>query len=108
MNTEEIKEGKTIAIIAYITFVGALIALSMNADAKNSFARFHIRQAVGIHLIQISLGLILNGFDSLLVTTPFLIFILVLWVFGLANAIQGSIRPIPIVGPLFQKWFKFI
>tara|TARA_Y100000815_G_scaffold251688_1_gene255353 strand:+ start:327 stop:653 length:327 start_codon:yes stop_codon:yes gene_type:complete len=108
MNTQEIKEGKTIAIIAYMTFVGALIALSMNSDAKNNYARFHIKQAVGIHLIQISLGLILNGFDSLLVIAPFLIFVLVLWVFGLANAIQGSTQPIPLVGSLFQKWFKFI
>ena len=42
--------GKTIAIVAYLTMLGALIAITMNAEPKYEFARFHTRQAFGLHL----------------------------------------------------------
>ncbi|MEH6406042.1 MAG: hypothetical protein V7767_02085 [Leeuwenhoekiella sp.] len=108
MTTQEIEEGKTTAVIAYMTFVGALIAFSINADSKNEYAKFHLRQAIGIHLIQISLGLILSGLNNWLISISFMIFIVVLWVYALANAIQGITKPIPLVGEKFQKWFTFI
>jgi uncharacterized membrane protein len=34
-----------------------------------------------------------------------LIAIFVLWVMGLIAAINGEMKPVPIVGPLYQKWF---
>ena len=56
-----VEEGKTIAITSYILIVGVLIAMSMNSENKNSFASFHIRQALGISLTFISLGLIISN-----------------------------------------------
>ena len=50
MTTEDIKNGKTSAIVAYLTMLGAIIAIFMNMEPKNPFARFHIRQAFGIFL----------------------------------------------------------
>ena len=44
MNTGTVQEGKTIAIISYITIIGLIIAFIMNQSKKNSFASFHIRQ----------------------------------------------------------------
>ena len=35
--------GKNKAIIAYITFIGMLIAISMNRDEKHEFATWHIK-----------------------------------------------------------------
>ncbi len=55
MTTQEIKEGKGTAIAAYITIVGALIAMSMNSEPKNAYARFHTRQAFGLHLVFLGL-----------------------------------------------------
>lgn len=64
MNTT-IEEGKSIAITSYILIVGVLIAMSMNSENKNSFASFHIRQALGLSITFISLALIISPFLSL-------------------------------------------
>ena len=103
-----VEEGKTAAITSYILFVGVLIAMSMNSESKNSFASFHIRQALGISLTFISLGLIISNFDSLMISAPMWISVSVLWSYGIFSAINGTTKPIPLLGNYFQKWFKSI
>lgn len=48
---------KITAIIAYATIVGTIIAIFMNLERQNAFARFHIRQAFGIFVLFYLLGL---------------------------------------------------
>ena len=101
-----VEEGKTAAITSYVLIVGVLIAMSMNSENKNSFASFHIRQALGISLTFISLGLIISNFDSLMISAPMWISVSVLWSYGIFSAINGTTKPIPLLGNYFQKWFK--
>jgi uncharacterized membrane protein len=101
-----VEKGKTIAITSYILIVGVLIAMSMNSDEKNSFASFHIRQALGLSLTFISLGLMVSSFDSIEISIAMWIFIAVLWMFGLFGAIRGETTPVPLLGKFFQKTFK--
>ena len=103
-----VEEGKTAAITSYILFIGVLIAMSMNSESKNSFASFHIRQALGISLTFISLGLIISNFDSLMISAPMWISVSILWSYGIFSAINGTTKPIPLLGNYFQKWFKSI
>ena len=103
-----IEEGKLAAITSYVLIVGVLIAMSMNSESKNSFASFHIRQALGISLTFISLGLIISNFDSLMISAPMWISVSVLWSYGIFSAINGTTKPIPFLGNYFQKWFKSI
>lgn len=107
MNTT-IEEGKSIAITSYILIVGVLIAMSMNSENKNSFASFHIRQALGLSITFISLALIISPFDSFFITFPMWICVSVLWAYGIFSAIQGHTKPMPLVGEWYQKWFKTI
>lgn len=101
-----IEEGKSTAITAYILVVGALIAMSMNAESKNPYASFHIRQALGLSLLFIIIGSFISSFNNLTVTFPFWIFISVLWGYGIITAIKGETTPMPLVGKYFQKLFK--
>jgi len=103
-----VEKGKTIAITSYILIVGVLIAMSMNSENKNYFASFHIRQSLGISLTFISLGLIISNFNSLLISVPMWISVSVLWSYGIFSAINGSEKPIPILGNYYQIWFKTI
>src|SRR6185436_10104230 len=103
-----VEEGKSIAITSYILIIGVLIAMSMNSENKNSFASFHIRQALGLSLTFISLALIISPFDSFYITFPMWICMSVLWTYGIFSAIQGQTRPLPLLGGLYQKWFKSI
>jgi uncharacterized membrane protein len=103
-----IEKGKTAAITSYILGIGVFIAMSMNAEDKNPYASFHIRQGLGITLTFISLGLIISNFDSMMISAPMWVFISVLWSYGIFSAIKGETKPMPLVGNLYQKWFKSI
>jgi uncharacterized membrane protein len=103
-----VESGKSIAITSYILIVGVLIALSMNADAKNPFASFHIRQSLGLSLTFISLGLVVSNFNDFMLTTAMWVFVSVLWGYGLVSAIKGETKPLPLLGALFQSAFKSI
>lgn len=106
--SKTIEEGKTAAITSYILIVGVMIAISMNSEKRNSFASFHIRQALGLTVTFLSLGLIVSNFDSLMISATMWIFVSVLWTYGIFTAIRGEMKPLPLLGNLFQKTFKFI
>lgn len=98
--------GKTVAIISYITLVGWIIALIMNNSNKTEFGSFHIRQSLGIILVAIALA-ILNAFiDIPMLGWIIQIAILVYWILGFIGALQGEKKPVPLLGEQFQEWFK--
>ena len=104
-----IETGKTAAITSYILIIGVLIAMSMNSgDDKNTFASFHIRQALGLSITFISLGLIISNFDSPMISISMWVFLSVLWTYGIFSAINGQTKPVPLLGNYFQKWFASI
>lgn len=106
MNRQTIEEGKTAAITSYILIVGFLIALSMNSESKNEYATFHIRQGLGLSLTFIGLGLIISNFENIMIAAPMWAFITILMFFGIYGAANGSTKPLPLVGVLYQKWLK--
>lgn len=109
MENNSIEKGKTAAITSYILIIGVFIAMSMNSgEEKNSFASYHIRQALGLSITFISLGLIISNFDSPMISISMWIFLTVLWTYGIFGAINGETKPIPLLGNYFQKWFTSI
>ena len=106
MEQKIIEEGKTAAITSYILIIGFLIALSMNSETKNEYATFHIRQGLGLSLTFIGLGLIISNFENIMIAAPMWIFVTVLMFYGIFSAANGSIKPLPLVGNLYQKWLK--
>jgi len=108
-NSPTVEEGKTIAIIAYITIFGLIIAFIMNNDKKNSFAAYHIRQSLGLGLTGLAIGVIgMLPFLGWIISFLGSIFILVLWVMGLISALNGEEKPVPVLGEKYQEWLKGI
>ncbi len=106
--TQKEASGKTTAAIAYITIIGVLIAFSMNQSNKDPFARFHIRQAFGLHITFLLLGFLIGFFNSMMITASFWLFFFILWGYGFLGAMQNRKNLIPIFGKPFQQWFTFI
>lgn len=106
MNT--VQEGKTTALVAYFTMIGALIAIFMNQEPKNDFARFHTRQAFGLHLIFLGFALFLSQWFNQYAWYGLYVFYLVLWGYGFLGALGNKKQSVPVLGPYFQKWFTFI
>lgn len=104
----ETQQDKKIAVIAYLTIIGSIIAMIMNSEKKYPFASFHNRQALGIFLLFFALGYPIGYFDSWAVTMGFYLCFFILWIYGFLGALQYEQREIPLVGKLFQKLFKGI
>ena len=112
MDNKTVEEGKTIAIIAYLTLIGLIIAFVMNNEKKNEFASFHIRQSLGILVLSaiVAVFFFIFGFAVSVSFLPTIInlLILVLWILGFIGAIQGEMKKVPVFGDQFQEWFKAI
>ncbi len=108
MDNTTVNEGKTIAIISYLWIIGLIIAFIMNNDKKNSFAAFHIRQMIGLTLLSLALGVILRIVNLGMAGSALGLIPLVLWVIGFIGALQGQEKKVPVLGDMFQDWFKGI
>jgi uncharacterized membrane protein len=103
-------EDKTVAILGYLTLIGFVAAIIIHSNKKTQLGAFHLRQALGIFLTW--LGLV--ACDFVLIFIPILgwLAILALWlsvlimlVMGLISAVKGEMKPVPVLGPMYQKWF---
>ncbi|MFT5847225.1 hypothetical protein [Psychroserpens sp.] len=97
-----------LAIVAYITLIGTLIAFFMNREKRSPLVNFHVRQALGLWLLQMLLGYFIGAFDSLMISTSFWIFFIVLFIYGILGAVGKQMNEVPILGPYFQKLFSSI
>ena len=103
------EESKKIAIISYITIIGLVIAFVMNNEKKLEFAKYHIKQSLG--LAATSLCLFLIGMVPILgwiINILGFFALIYMWVIGLINAINEKEKPVPILGKKFEKWFENI
>ena len=107
--TAQTTSNKNIAIIAYITIIGLIIAFIMNNDKKDKFASYHIKPSVGLAIPALALAAI-NIIPILgwIISFAGFFVILFLWIMGLLNAINNKTKPVPLLGVKFEEWFKNI
>lgn len=99
MSLQTKEDGKTIAIISYITVIGLLIAYLMNNDKKNEFAKFHIGQSVRVVILAVA-NYILGNFMPFFITSIISLGILALVIIGIINASNLEEKPLPLIGTL--------
>ncbi|PVW15638.1 hypothetical protein [Marixanthomonas spongiae] len=100
--------GKNVAIIAYITLIGWIIALVMHNNNKTDLGAFHLRQMLGLMLLGLALSVLNMLLDIYFLGVIIQLGMLVLWILGLVSAVQGEKKPIPLLGEQFQQWFAGI
>ena len=105
--------GKTIALVSYITFIGWIVAYVMHSSQKTSLGAFHLRQSLFLFLV----GFVLYIANLCFFFIPYFgwiinvalslagIGIFILWIMGLVGAINGEQKPVPIVGETAQRLF---
>jgi uncharacterized membrane protein len=106
---QDAEKGKTIGILAYCTLIGWIIAIVMHQNDKTRFGAFHLRQALGIWIAYLAC------FIVIMITAPFMLFLsvfllpvvgittLIFVILGLVNAINGKMKPTPLIGGLAEK-----
>jgi len=104
---------KTLAIISYISIIGWLIAYFQYKDKeKDPFVTYHLKQSLGIAIVSIILAVALNIIagmvPALAVLSIVQLVILVLWILGIVNAATEKMKPVPLVGSMFEDKFAFL
>ena len=98
---------KVIAIVAYLTLIGWLVALVLQNNNKNELSSFHLRQALGIFLlVMVSSFVMVVPLLGWLAGMAGYIVAFVMWIIGLLGAINAEQKLSPILGDKFQEWFK--
>ena len=105
-----VTEDKTTAIVSYLTLIGFIVAVILHGSRKTKLGAYHLRQSLGLMLTSIAVGVAATMFAFIpfvgwLVSLCAWVGLFVLWVIGLLAAISGEMKPVPVVGPYFQKWF---
>jgi uncharacterized membrane protein len=99
-------EDKTVAILCYVTIIGFIAAIFIHQSRKTQLGAFHLRQVLGLVLTGVVGGVcavvpILGWIVWFLV----LVVMFVLWLIGLISAVRGDMRPVPVLGEHYQRWF---
>lgn len=122
--SKNIEEGKICAALSYI-LVGIIWYFVDEKMKKNTYAKFHVKQAlvlIGFNIAIYILMAVLSVLIALLVFIPGLgaliggllgiislllwLALLVLWIIGIVNAFSGKENKLPVIGG-FAKHLKF-
>lgn len=105
-----VAEDKTVAILSYLTLLGFIVGIVLNSSKKTRLGAFHLRQVLGFFLTLIGVAVcqfvlvfipILGWLAILVLWCSMLVF----WLLGFIGAIRGQMTPMPLVGPMYQRWF---
>ncbi|MAN59778.1 MAG: hypothetical protein CMC08_08090 [Flavobacteriaceae bacterium] len=97
-------QGKGIAITAYLTFIGLIIAYFLNRDQKSPFATWHIKNMFGLFLLLIcAIALQDSPIGFYIYWATF-----ASWLFSLIMAVANQKIGIPVLSDKFQEWFTFL
>jgi uncharacterized membrane protein len=109
-------DGKSIAIISYLTIIGWIIAYVMHGNNKSQLGIFHLRQSLFLMLSGFSIAIaqwifflipIIGWIISILLYFV-LLGLFVLWIIGLIAAINGEEKQVPVLGAKAQQLLKGI
>ncbi len=103
-------EDKTVAIVSYLTLIGFIVAVVLHGNKKTKLGAFHLRQTLGLFVTGIAcwvVNIMLAFIPIIGWITIFVIWIglIVLWIMGFIAAASGQMKPVPILGEHYQKWF---
>lgn len=101
-----VTEDRTVAILGYITIIGFIAAIFMHQNHKTPLGAFHLRQMLGLVLTSAA-----GAVCAVVPILGWIVWVLVviavfgLWIAGLLSALKGDMRPVPILGEHYQRWF---
>ena len=110
---KEVEDGKAFAILSYAAgFIGVPFFIVPLIMRNNTYSLYHAKQCLMLWIVGVIAGSV-AGFSMLLcigfILLPIVgITMLVLDVMGLINALNGQMKPLPVIGKWGENWFKGI
>jgi uncharacterized membrane protein len=102
------KEDTTVALLAYITIIGFIIAIVMHGNKKTALGAYHLRQALGLFITGFVGGIVLAIIPVIgwMLMPFFYLTIVIFAVLGIVAAVSGKQKPLPVLGEKYQQWFS--
>jgi uncharacterized membrane protein len=115
-NAVSTDNGKTVAIISYLSIIGWIIAYVMYGNNKTALGAFHLRQTIALYVVSLAIWVLqiilafipVIGLITAVIVILIYIALFVFWIIGFIAAINGQEKAIPIIGEKGQVWFKGI
>ncbi|MCX6806582.1 MAG: hypothetical protein NT135_00445 [Candidatus Berkelbacteria bacterium] len=94
--SKDVEENKAMAAIAYIWI---LFLIPMLTKKDSPFAMYHAKQGLALFVLSLISGFV---FWIPFVGWAIGIFVFVLFIMGLINALQGQMKPLPLIGKVAE------
>ncbi|MEO8590676.1 MAG: hypothetical protein ABI432_14975 [Flavobacteriales bacterium] len=105
-------EDKTVAIVAYITLIGFIIAIILHGQKKTALGAYHLRQALGLicawfalWICTMILAVVTFGIGVILMPLMGILFLIAI-IMGVVAAANGEMKPSFLFGKQYENWFK--
>ena len=86
--------------------------ITTNNEKRDSLVKYHLKQSLGLMVVTVVFNIALTILSRMVTSLSFLGYFgyafLILWIFGLINAINAAEKPIPVIGKMFEDKFGFI
>jgi uncharacterized membrane protein len=89
---------KVMAIVAYILFLIPLVIV----QNRSAFLNFHINQGLNLFIVGVVGSFALNFVSLYMVSNLWSLAVLVLAIMGIMSASKNEMKPLPIIGGLFN------
>jgi uncharacterized membrane protein len=104
MDEKMIKEGKP---LAWLSYLGILLLIPLLVQKDNEYSKFHAKQGIVLLIAHIAASflLILQAIPYLgwIIVTAAWLFLLILTIMGIVNALTGKTEPLPVIGNFAEK-----
>ncbi len=109
--SNEVQQGKTFAILSYaLSFISLPFFLVPLIMRNNEFSLYHAKQCLMIWLGGVAVSIVGSILSviciGIIILIAGMIFLLVLDIMGLINAVKGLQKPLPVIGKWGEDWFK--
>lgn len=105
--TSSTDNSKICAVLAYFA-IGIIWYFLDEKMKKDEFAKFHVKQALGLIIADLVL---MTALGASIIGIPFIVvvkvFALVFSIMGIINALNGDKKELPIIGSYSIKYLKF-
>ncbi|EHQ25050.1 hypothetical protein [Mucilaginibacter paludis] len=105
---------KSMAIVSYITIIGWVISYLeyKKSTEKSALVNYHLGQSLGLIILSFILGIAISILTMLIpalgiVSMVVGILSIILLLMGIIAASNEAIKPLPVVGKLFEGKFDF-
>jgi uncharacterized membrane protein len=102
-------ENEHLAAILCYFIVGIIWYFADEVMKKSSFVNFHSKQAINLWIFSAGIGILASFmlFMGGFVRVVGGIFVFVLWIIGLINALNAKQKEVPIIGQFAEKYLTY-